>query len=140
MTFGFVLREPDMAGLKADCSRHDQDVYTDDCIELFLDVEGRRSASYQIVANARGAIYDGTAADRGWDAVGTKAVAHAGKQEWTLEVFVPFADFPERPQVKIGSVWFANFCRSRYRESHELQRWSTLKRYTNLDFSAFGKL
>jgi hypothetical protein len=140
VTFGFRLREPDLANIRANFKLHDQDIYNDDCIEIFLDVAGQRAKYYQIVANSLGALYDGTAAGKEWNAEGTKAVAHKDKDLWTLEVFVPFADFPERPEVKIGSVWYGNFCRSRWGTGLELQRWSTLKRASNLDFSAFGKL
>lgn len=141
VTFGFELHEPEMAKIRASFAAHDQDVYADDCIELFLDVEGKRSRYYQIIANSRGAIYDGTAAGKDWNTVGTKASPRKGKDRWSIEIFVPFTDFPEKPQVRIGSVWYGNFCRSRNTsKSQEIQRWSTLKRYSNLDFSAFGKL
>ncbi len=140
VTFAFRLLEPDIASIKAACTVHDQDVYGDDCIEIFLDVEGKRSKYYQIVANSLGALYDGTAAGKEWNTAGTRAAACKDKDFWTLEVFVPFSDFPEKPQVKIGSVWYGNFCRSRWGKGFELQRWSTLKRPSNLDFSAFGKL
>lgn len=139
--FGFKLLEPDVTRIKASFSQHDQDIYFDDCVEIFLDVEGRRSKYYQIIANSVGALYDGTAAGKEWNAEGAKAVVHKDKDFWSIEVFVPFSDFPEKPQVKIGSVWYGNFCRTRYMHPEPtIQRWSTLKRYSNLDFSAFGKL
>ncbi|HWL54453.1 MAG TPA: hypothetical protein VNQ90_18585 [Chthoniobacteraceae bacterium] len=37
---------------------HDDPVFRDDCIEIFLDVEGRGKSYYQVVANVNGAIYD----------------------------------------------------------------------------------
>lgn len=140
VTFGFKLTEPEVDKIKATCTRHDQDVYGDDCIELFLDVSGQRKRYYQVVANSLGTIYDGTAEGGEWNATGAKAVACKGKDFWSLEVFVPFSDFPEKLQVKVGAVWYANFMRSRYREKMEIQRWSTLYRPSNHDFSAFGKV
>ena len=73
VTFGFKLAEPEMDKLKAKCTRHDQDVYGDDCVEMFLDISGERRKYYQIVANALGTIYDGTAEGYDWNAAGTKA-------------------------------------------------------------------
>ncbi len=141
VTFGFKLLEPHIADVRASFTRHDQDVYNDDCMEIFLDVTGERQKYYQIIANSLGAIYDGTAAGKEWDASGVKAAVHKDKDFWSLELFMPFSDFPEKPQVKIGAVWYGNFCRSRYTPTtQQIQRWSTLKRYSNLDFSAFGKL
>lgn len=141
VTFGFKLLEPEIDKIRTSFTQHDQDVYFDDCMEIFLDVEGKREKYYQIISNSLGAIYDGTAAGKDWNTVDTKAAAFREKDFWSLEVFVPFSDFPEKPQVKIGSVWYGNFCRSRYTPTtQQIQRWSTLKRYSNLDFSAFGKL
>lgn len=140
VTFGFKLTEPDVDKIKATCTRHDQDVYGDDSIEMFLDISGERKKYYQIVANSLGAIYDGTAEGKDWNANNAKAVAYKGKDFWSLEIFVPFSGFSEKPEVKIGSVWYANFMRERYREKWELQRWSTLYGQSNLNFSAFGKL
>ena len=38
------------------------------------------------------------------------------------------------------SAGYANFTRSRFIQDFELERWSTLLRPSNHDFSAFGKL
>jgi hypothetical protein len=141
VVFGFKLLEPAIAAIRATRTQHDQDVFWDDCIELFLDVDGRREKYCQIVTNSRGVLYDGTANGGDWNAAGARAAAHKDRDFWSLEVFVPYADFPGTPHVKVGTVWYANFCRSRFAGGgHELQRWSTLKRPSNLDFSAFGKL
>ena len=84
---------------------------------------------------------DGTAAGAEWNAPGIQAAAHLDKDFWSLEVLIPYADFPGKPQVKVGNVWYANFCRSRYSgQAVQIQRWSTLKRPSNHDFSAFGKM
>ena len=138
VTFGFKLTEPDMAHIRALTTEHDQDVYADDCIEMFLDPQGQRRKYYQIVANSHGAIYDGTAEGAQWNAKGTEAVAMREDGYWTLEIHVPFSDFPDAAPTKIGSVWYANFTRSRWTPGFELQRWSTLGRQSNHDFSAFG--
>lgn len=140
VTFGFKLLEPDVASIRASRLEHDQDVYADDCIEMFLDVSGERRKFYQIVANSLGTIYDGGTGGAAWNSTGTKAAAARDEGVWSLEVFVPFADFEGAPPVKIGSIWRANFTRSRWVPTFELQRWSTLLRPSNHDFTAFGTL
>ncbi|NLO73155.1 MAG: DUF4838 domain-containing protein, partial [candidate division WS1 bacterium] len=140
VTFGFKLQEPDIDNIRALRAEHDQAIYADDCIEIFLDITGERRRYYQIVANSLGAIYDGTAEGAAWNAAGTKAAAHREDDHWSLEVHVPFSDFEDAPAVQIGSVWYANFTRSRWVPGFELQRWSTLLRPSNHDFSAFGKV
>lgn len=141
VVFGFMLREPAVAAIRATRTRHDQDVYSDDCIELFLDVDGRREKYHQLVTNSLGAVYDGTASGAEWNSSGTRAVAHKDRTFWSLEILVPFADFPAHSRPRVGTLWYANFCRSRFAGGgQQLQRWSTLKRPSNLDFSAFGQL
>ena len=140
VTFGFKLLEPEPDKIRAVSTVHDQSVFGDDCIEIFLDVTGERRRYYQVVANVLGTIYDGTADGAEWNAAGAKAVAARGPDFWSLEVYVPFTDFPERPDVRIGSAWYANFTRSRFVKGWELQRWSTLGKPSNHDFTAFGRL
>ena len=140
ITFAFRLTEPAVDKIRKGRTQRDQDIYADDCIELFLDVEGQRKRACQVVANAIGTLYDRAADGTEWNAAGAKAAAHIGKDFWSLEVFLPFADFPEKPKVAVGSKWYANFTRSRYVGGWELQRWSTLYRAGNRDFHAFGEV
>jgi hypothetical protein len=141
VTFGFRLVEPEIGKLSTKRTVHDQDVYGDDCIEIFLDVEAQRENYYQVVANAIGAIYDGSRVHKDWSAPGARAAGFTGQDYWTLEVYIPYADFKEPIAVKTGSAWFGNFMRTRtVTGKNELQRWSTLFRGSNHDFSAFGLL
>ena len=141
VTFGFRLTESQMEKVRAKCTVHDSEVYTDDCIELFLDVRGERASYYQIVVNSLGTVFDRSSADEeDWHAVGIQTAVAKGADFWSLEVFIPFSAFPDCPSVKIGTQWYGNFTRSRYAEKHELQRWNTRYEPSNLSFNAFGKI
>jgi hypothetical protein len=140
VTFGFRLTEPEMEKIKAKCTTRDSDVYLDDCIEIFLDVTGERSGYCQVVVNSLGTVFDRSSDSEEWNAEGVKTAVDKGKDFWTMEVYLPFSAFKNCPPIKIGSLWYGNFTRSRYTGKFELQRWNTLFEASNLSFNAFGKL
>jgi len=142
ITLGFRLTEPNIGKLRAQRTARDQDVFWDDCIEMFLDISGKRASYYQIVLNSIGTIFDRhSQTGSEWNGEGMKVAAHVGKDFWSLEVFIPYGAFTEKITPKINDVWYANFTRSRFGGGKwELTRWSTKYRASNLDFSAFGKL
>ena len=118
----------------------DQDVFMDDAIEMFLDVEGKRSSYCQVVVNSLGAVYDGHGVDGDWNASGIRTGAVKGMDSWALEVYLPFADVGRNGAVKTGVTWYADFMRNRMHAGWQFQRWSTLGRPSHHDFAAFGKL
>jgi hypothetical protein len=142
VTFAFRMTEPLVEKMRAERTVRDQDVYQDDCIEVFLDTKGERGDYYQIVVNSLGTIFDRhSQAEVAWNGEGMKATAQKGEGAWTLELFIPYTAFREKTQPKIGDVWYGNFTRSRFAgNGWQLSRWSTKHRRSNLDFSAFGKL
>ncbi len=140
VTFGFQLTESEMEKIRAKCTARDSDVYSDDCIEMFLDVTGERSGYCQLVVNSLGTVFDRSSDSEEWNATGCKTAISKGKDSWSMEVYLPFSDFKNCPPIKIGSLWYGNFTRSRYAGKPELQRWNTLFEASNLSFNAFGKL
>ena len=141
VTFGLRLTEAEMDKIKAKCTARDSDVYSDDSVELFLDVTGERSGYAQLVVNSLGTVFDRSSEAEDWNAEGITAVAAKDKDAWSLEVYVPFSAFKNCPPIKIGSIWYGNFTRSRMAgKVAELQRWNTLFEPSNLSFNAFGKL
>ena len=130
---GVECDEPNIDKLKATYKEHDQDVYADDCIELFMDPAGEGRYYHHFVINTNGAWYDDYGADYGlvhaklWDAplqVGTKVDAEGKK--WSVEVRIPFAGLTIRDDVKKDWLW--NVTRERQAGgATELSTWSPLK-------------
>lgn len=131
---GVECDEPNIDKLRATYKEHDQDVYADDCIELFMDPAGEGRYYHHFVINTNGAWYDDYGADYGlvhaklWDCplqVGTKVDPAAKK--WFLEVRIPFAGLTIRDDVKKDWLW--NVTRERYAgiDAAELSTWSPLK-------------
>ncbi|MBR4673060.1 MAG: hypothetical protein IKP00_01215 [Victivallales bacterium] len=81
----------------------DDSIWHDDCIELFLstspDISPDRNIReyYQIIVNPAGSVFDafnrGGAADTQWTSM-TKAVGKLKEGGWQLEIYIPFAAFP----------------------------------------------
>ena len=125
--------EPDMNRIVARCTDHDQDTYTDDSIELFMDPAGEGRYYQHFVINSKGAWYDDSSADYGlvhgklWNCplqVGTSVEREAGT--WTVEVRIPFAALPINDQTK--NLWLWNVTRNRLAGgASELSSWSPLR-------------
>ena len=146
ITFAFRLQEPDMKGLKANLTGRDEQVYIDDCIEVFLDPKGEFGDYFQIVVNAKGAVFDASSlADpyASWNGEHLAPKVHRADDHWSIELHVPFADLGLK-EVKPGSFWYGNFTRSRWHGAFELFRFSTADRpplkTSNLNMLHFGKI
>lgn len=96
----------------------------------------------QIIANSIGTLFDAKSdVGGGFTADGVKAAGSRGDKVWTLEIFVPYRVFELKKAPAMRTIWYGNFIRNRTTEGKlDIQRWSTLFRRSNHDFSAFGKL
>jgi len=133
------LEEPEPARRKANVSERDGWVWTDDCVEIFLDTEGRGQRYYHLAVNSKGALYDAQRTEGGasgypeWNC-SAKVVALTpdpasappllladqgrGGLAWFVEMAIPLADLSfsaDRP-----STWKINVTRERYVAGHEL--------------------
>ncbi|MHB8994979.1 MAG: carbohydrate-binding family 9-like protein [Armatimonadota bacterium] len=142
---GVECDEPNPERIGARYKEHDQDVYQDDCIELFMDPAGEGRYYHHFVINTNGAWYDDYGADYGlvhaklWDfplQTGTRIDAEGKK--WIAEVRLPFAAMTLRDDVQ--ETWLWNVTRERYAGgSMELSTWSPLKGNFHAP-KLFGKL
>jgi Domain of unknown function (DUF4838)/Carbohydrate family 9 binding domain-like len=141
--FGVKMEEPTMNKIKATCSARDEAVYSDDCIEFFIDPDGKREKYYQIAINSLGTVFDGYSLNRDfkeWNAKGLKVATFSGKKYWNVEVYIPFSAFKVSPP-KINSSWLVNFCRSKMTSPKALLRLNNIENQkSNHDTLAFSKL
>lgn len=110
---GVVCHEPDMKNIRAREWKRDQGCWQDDCIEIFLDPEGKE-APFHLISNILGMKWDGKVDDKNWNCnpdftVGCKKE----KDRWSMEVAIPFKaitkDTPRR-----GEVWQFKVARENY--------------------------
>ena len=146
IVLGLTAHEPDMGHLKANKTGHDEQVYMDDCFEIFIDSRGELGDYYQIVTNSKGAIFDASSiADpySSWNCAGLKVGIAKSKGAWTAEVFIPFKGIGAT-NVKPGSFWFGNITRSRWRKGLELSRYHTVDvppiKTSNLNMLHFAQI
>ncbi len=121
VTFAFRMTEPATAKLRTDRKGRDNSMlWWNDCVELLFDVTNKGEGEYyHIILSAAEVIADAKLKDYGWDCEGLKVATSIGSDHWSLEVFVPFAAFPEAVKPAHGgqAQWLGNFTRHRLADS-----------------------
>jgi hypothetical protein len=118
---GFVGGDAHPDSLVVKARYHDEDVWYEDALELFLDPGFDHQDYLHIGVTSQGVVADGAMGMGGlaWNAEAT-AAAHVGPDRWSLEYRVAF-DEPEIPPPMPGAWWGADFVRV-YRGS-EYSQW-----------------
>jgi len=141
---GLTCDEPDLGGLKADCTERDGYVWGDDCVEIWFDVRLSRRSALHFLINPRGVIQDlreqhtlvrdPVAAKAGakkaivssdvkWNARVRTAVVR-GQDSWTVEAAFPVKELGV-DQIVRGSLWGLNVARTRRSGgTQELSSWT----------------
>ena len=106
-----VCFEPHMDQLKA-AAGESQEIWQDDSIEVFVDVQGTAKSYSQLIVNAGGRLWglDKHFAS-GWKREMNVSVARAEKQ-WTLEIQIPLKILGS-DRVRPGDYWRINLVRNR---------------------------
>jgi len=129
---GIVCDEPQPDRIVAQARAHDGLVWSDDCVEVFLDPGGDGRYYQHFAISSRGVWYDDTGADYGlvqtklWDFPLTAAgQVDAESARWTLEARLPFAAMVLPRDV--APRWRLNVTRARRASGEEeLSSWSPL--------------
>lgn len=129
---GFICDEPNMEGLKEKCREYDGNVWYDDCVEIWFDVNCTKNRSYHILVNPLGIIYDQKEeereeqdpfaikagekrrafyGDKNWNS-GSTAKVFKGENFWSVELAVPVKNLGIDNIIK-GSIWGLNVGRTR---------------------------
>ena len=123
MTFGFHMYEPKPKLLNTEHGGHDNgELWWDDNVEIFLDVTGKNEGEfYQLIVNAAGDIYDARMKDISFEMQGVEAAITRGSDFWSMEVFIPYAAFPNVKAPRSGEQmkWFGNFTRHRVADARQ---------------------
>jgi|APSaa5957512622_1039677.scaffolds.fasta_scaffold01108_10 hypothetical protein len=100
--------EGHMAKLKTDIRERDgRNIWKDDCNEIFLQPDSKKSNFYHLVVNAAGVLWDGVhsaektggafSTSTDWDSDAEWAVGRHAKN-WTLEMAIPWASLSVKPR------------------------------------------
>ena len=115
----FECLEDNIGHITAHVTEDGEDVWQDDCVEIFFDPRLDRANYRQIVVNSLGKQYWKASDDSRWRAKSV-AAARKGDKAWTVELRIPLAD------LGLAQTTFGfNVCRERRPlESLELSCWS----------------
>ena len=107
-----------MGNIIANVRENQGAVYSDDCVEVFIDSDYLERDYYQVCVNSLGYYYTG--GSKGLWQPSLKTAANRGDDRWTVEMAIPLAD------LKIKALLFGfNVCRERRPlEVFELICWS----------------
>ena len=119
--------------VRAQQTRHDSNVFSDDCIEVFLDVP--EAGVLHFASNSIGTRWEARNGDSAWDCDWqVKAVRQTDR--YVVECAIPLTALGARGLG--GTEWQGNFCRERT-AVEELSTWSGLKGAFK-DTSQFGTI
>ncbi len=116
----FRCLEEDIGALKVDITRHEDRVYEDDCVELFLAPGSAPTPYFHFIVNAGGFKRDEKGQDEKWNS-SWQAAVKVGKHQWTAEMAIPLEALP----LNADSLeqWRVNFCRAEHPKG-ELSSWA----------------
>jgi hypothetical protein len=131
--FGVRCQEPLMANLlDARVPRASMAIFGDDCIEVFLDPEGRGVNYYQFALSAGNDqfaayyIESGPNGGGAYDGLWESAI-HKGPDFWTAEIRIPLSALYYTAAGSFSNNWRINVTRER-RPKEELTTWAPLKK------------
>jgi hypothetical protein len=109
---GVRCDEPLMDRVRATAEPGSGRVWTDDCIEVFVDLRGDGKAYAHLIVNAAGVTQDNLPRERGVEYT-WRAATYRGPDYWSAEVRVPLRDLGATTEPAAGQAWRLNLCRSR---------------------------
>ncbi len=99
----------------------DNAIYSDDCVEIFINPFGSDSDGlYHFAVNADGIVYDALSEDTGFNS-GIRTACKVYDDHWVAEVAIPLADLSMNPGG--AELWRFNFGRERQGKVPEYSSW-----------------
>ena len=108
--FAFVCEETALDRLRTLVTRDNIEMWRDDSVEVFLDIEGTGRRYLHIMANALGSSF-GTRGPAASPLLAVKARAAKGPDRWTVEIAIPWSELGGKPAP--GTRWGLHVCRNR---------------------------
>ncbi|MCM8807609.1 MAG: hypothetical protein NC926_06675 [Candidatus Omnitrophica bacterium] len=112
--FGVKCYEDDIKNLRYEQKTGSKNVWTDDCIEIFI--QPKKSSYFQFIINPKGEKQDNRGLIEKWEAKGK-----IFDNFWSVELKIPFSILDTYP--KDNEIWGFNVCRER-RPKSELSCWN----------------
>jgi hypothetical protein len=97
-------------------------VWRDDCIELFFDINHTYSNYYQLIINTKGVIGSNKDRYEGWSPK-IKTATKLYQNYWVMEIEIPFREF-KKARIRKNTVWGVNLARNRNSRVSEYTQWA----------------
>ncbi|MBQ9367183.1 MAG: hypothetical protein IJT83_05330, partial [Victivallales bacterium] len=99
--FAFKCMEQNVAGMRrrfSHAEERDNAIFTDDCVEVFIDIFGTDKAGlFHFIINTNGIIYDAFNGDTAYQS-GIQVACKVETDFWVVEAQIPFADLGLTPK------------------------------------------
>lgn len=127
--------------------RDDEQIYHDDCVEIFVKPEMEGQKFFQFLVNAKGLLWDRTVMSFPGEVKGNEAFKLSGnpvaagvdKKSWTLEMRIPFAELGVTSPADLAA-WGFNVIRDKRTAPAASTSWSSLNTFNFQDPQLFGTL
>jgi len=120
------MGEMDGGGIRARLTQRDSDIWTDDCIEIFIAPRPAKPDYFHFIVGAAGGIYDAREKDPTFNA-NVEAAVTRGDESWTVEVAIDLGSLSDETHLprhlKLGDTVHFNLCREETPHG-ELSSWS----------------
>lgn len=133
----FKCHEKNMKQLKAKwcvAEAHDNEIWQDDCVEIFLNPMAGGNFYNHIIINSAGLVYDAAQRDASWESE-LKCAISKQSDFWIVEASIPFRSLGYSP--KGGERWLGNFGREE-KPSDELSSLFPTDAFS--DVKSFGEI
>jgi hypothetical protein len=96
-------------------SKDSPKIWLDDNVEIFVDVTGKDQGEfYQFMLNSNDMLWDSRIKNSSWDGKGVLTASSKGKDRWSVEIYLPYAAFPNVSTPQAGKThWAVTFARHR---------------------------
>ncbi len=123
----FELHDSNIEEIRANETEHDKNVWSDDCVEIFIDPNYTRDTYFHLIMNSLGTKYDALCSigkfDREWNGFweGASSV-DIDEQRWIAEIKIPFSTLGKTP--KAGERWLINLAREQKTQGNVVSTWT----------------
>jgi hypothetical protein len=119
-------------------------IWTGDSVELFLSPGLKKENIFQFAVGANGKLASTFSdiiyqrRDSAWKSNGIKKAIKSGKDGWSLELFIPFADLEDTKAPHAGDYWYGNLVSNRMLPQPESSAFS-ITLGNNYNYHLYGK-
>jgi hypothetical protein len=111
LVFRILCEEPEMGKLRATSGDGDPSMWTNDSIELFMDIDAQAHSYLHAMINAGGRLWSGWVEQSGTEPA-VSIIAARGAREWSVQAAFRL-DSLKRTPLRAGERWGFHACRNR---------------------------